>query len=145
MTTFTRSVFHTYKIAVAAAVMAASPAFAAENWLACDGTVATSTKKDGQTQSTSAPAKDTYVVNDTSKMLFKYSETRKMLDPIFVTGFDDKKISWANAGGASAGTTAATWQGSLDRASLALKMTRTERDETMTWEQQCKATSPKTK
>src|SRR5690349_10247847 len=126
MTTFTShfinriSTFAFFGIA-----LAASPAFAAENWLACDGTVATTTTKDGKTDSSSAPAKDVYAYNDASKMLFKYSDTRKTLDPVFVTNFDSKAISWANAGGASAGSTAAKWEGSLDRTSLALKMTRT--------------------
>jgi hypothetical protein len=144
MTTFC-SVTHIAKIAVAAALLTASSvtAQAAESWIACDGTVATSTTKDGKTETASAPANDVYVFNDGNKMLFKYADTRKALDPVFVTKFDDNTIAWANAGGASAGTTAATWQGALDRASMALKMTRTERGEVMTWTQQCKTTAPK--
>jgi hypothetical protein len=147
MTTFC-SVARISKIAAAAAIFSVTSltvqaAQAADNWLACEGTVATSTTKDGKTETASASANDVYVFNDGNKMLFKYADVRKALDPVFVTKFDDKTIAWANAGGASAGTTAATWQGSLDRASMALKMTRTERDEVMTWTQQCKSTAPK--
>ena len=121
----------------------ATPVLAAENWIVCDGTVATSTTKDGKTETVSAPAHDIYAYNDASKGLMKYSEPRKSLDPVFVTGFDDKAVTWANAGAVSAGSTAATWEGRIDRATLGLKLTRKERDEVMTWTQQCKATSPK--
>ena len=121
----------------------ATPVLAAESWIACDGTVATSTTKDGKTETTSAAAHDIYAFNDASKALMKYSEPRKSLDPVFVTGFDDKAITWANAGAVSAGSSAATWEGRIDRATLGLKLTRKERDEVMTWTQQCKATSPK--
>lgn len=128
---------------VAGIGLAAPPVLAAESWLACDGTVATATTKDGKTDTTSAAAKDIYAYNDASKALMKYSEKNKSLSPVFVTGFDDKAISWANAGGANAGSGAATWEGRIDRASLALKMTRTEKGEVMTWDQQCKPTAAK--
>lgn len=132
--------------AIATLMLAVTPAMAAmgaEKWVACDGTVATSATKDGKTETTSAPAKDTYAYNDATKMLFKYSDARKSLDPVFVTGYDDKAITWANAGTTSPGSTAATWQGRLDRSNLALSLTRSERGEVMTWTQQCKMAPPK--
>jgi hypothetical protein len=129
--------------ALASFTVLASPALAAERWVACEGTVATTVTKDGKTETTNAPATDVYAYNDASKALFKYSDKRNTLDPVFVTGFDDKAIKWANAGASSAGSSAASWEGSIDRATLALKLTRTERGEIMTWTQQCKATSPK--
>lgn len=132
------------KILCAAALgFAASPALAAESWLACAGTVATATTKDGKTENTSAPATDIYAYNDANKALMKYSEKNKTLSPVFVTGYDDKAIAWANAGGANAGSGAATWEGRIDRASWALNMTRKEKDEVMTWTQQCKPTAAK--
>lgn len=133
----------THLLCIAGLGLAATPALAAESWLACEGTVATATTKDGKTDTTSAEAKDIYAYNDASKALMKYSEKNKNLSPVFVTGYDDKAISWANAGGANAGSGAATWEGRIDRASLALKMTRKEKDEVMTWSQQCKPTAAK--
>jgi hypothetical protein len=122
---------------------AASPVLAADSWISCQGTVETAATKDGKTESSSAQATDIYAYNDASKQLMKYSEKNKNLSPVFVTGYDDKAISWANAGGVNAGSGAATWEGRIDRASMALKMTRTEKGEVMTWNQQCKATSAK--
>ncbi|MBY0509906.1 MAG: hypothetical protein K2P94_07105 [Rhodospirillaceae bacterium] len=130
-------------LCIAGLGLAATPVLAAESWLACEGTVATATTKDGKTENTSAQATDIYAYNDANKALMKYSEKNKNLSPVFVTGYDDKAISWANAGGANAGSGAATWEGRIDRASLALKMTRTEKGEVMTWTQQCKPTPAK--
>lgn len=130
-------------LALMGAAAMATPVLAAESWIACDGTVATSATKDGKTETTSVEAHDIYAYNDASKVLMKYSVPRKSLDPVFVTGFDDKAITWANAGAVSAGSSAATWEGRIGRATLGLKLTCKERDEVMTWAQQCKSTSPK--
>ena len=60
---FSRFVFsrqfvsRTAKILAASLALAAPPALAAENWVACDGTVATSITKVGKTETTSAPAR----------------------------------------------------------------------------------------
>lgn len=143
MTTLKLSLKLTSLLCVAGIGLSASPVLAAESWLACEGTVDTATTKDGKTENTSAKASDIYAYNDASKALMKYSEKSKNLSPVFVTGYDDKAIAWANAGGANAGSGAATWEGKIDRASMALNMTRKEKGEVMTWTQQCKPTTAK--
>lgn len=120
----------------------AAPSAAAETWIACEGTVTTSDVKDGKTETSSAAAKDVYVYDDALKALFKYSDARKSLSPLFVTSFDDKGIVWANAGGKTAGSLASAWEGRINRADMSLKLTRTERSETLTWSQTCKGTGP---
>ncbi len=114
-----------------------APALAAETWIACDGTVAT---KKGAGAPTSAAAKDIYAYNDDVRALYKYSATRKSLDLISTTTFDPKKITWVNVG-KGIGSQTAHWEGSIDRASMALKIVREDGDEVMTWSQTCKPTT----
>ena len=123
-------------LGVALAAVAA-PAMAAETWLACDGTVAT---KKGAAAPTSAAANDIYAYNDDVRALYKYSASRKSLDLISTTTFDAKKIVWMNVG-KGIGSQTAHWEGSIDRATMALKIVREDGDEVMTWSQTCKPTS----
>lgn len=140
--TFSRHIFRISfaGAALACIALAASPVLAAETWIACEGKV-TTTPKEGKPSV--ADAHDVYVLNDANKSLSKYSEPRKSADPVFVTGYDDKAVTWANAGGAGTGSTAAAWEGRLDRAALSLKMTRTEQGESMVWTETCKPTNAK--
>ena len=118
-------------------VATSAPALAAETWLACDGTVAT---KKGAAAPTSDAANDVYAYNNEARALYKYSAMRKSLDLISTTTFDPKKIVWVNVG-KGIGSQSARWEGSIDRASMALKIVREDGDEVMTWSQTCKPTS----
>jgi hypothetical protein len=124
-------------LAVVLGIAGAPPAIAAENWLACDGNVVTSTIKDGKSETTTAAASDFYVYDDARKALYHYSQRRKSLAPVAMIGYDEQAIRWGSPIGLSEG-----WEGQIDRSSMTLKMVRTEGPEVMTWSQQCKPTSP---
>ncbi len=130
ITTFSRRVVLP---AIAVLTLAALPAAAAENWIACDGTVVT---KDGKATS-SAPSQDVYAYDDTAKAFFKYSKERKTLFPIPTAEYSDKAITWSADNASSL-----RWQGRIARPAMTLEMTRYERGQIMTWKQQCKPTSP---
>ena len=111
------------------------PCYAAESWIQCDGTLVTT----GAAQA-SKPVHDVYAYSDDEQRLFKYSETRKLLDPVFVTQYSAKEIKWASPGSGSSGD--ASWEGSPDRTRLALSLIRRERGETTTWKETCKPAQP---
>jgi len=115
----------------------AGPALAAETWIACEGTVST---KVGKAAATSAPANDIYAYNTEAKTLYKYAPTRKSLDLISTNKFDDKSIGWINPG-KGIGSQTTSWEGTIDRAKMSLKMVRESGDEVMTWTQSCKPTT----
>src|SRR4051812_29873215 len=108
--------------AVAAAIATASalPAAAAETWLQCEGSVATVNGAGAKPES--KPVRDVYAFDDSTRRLFKYSETRRVLDPVFVTDFDRQKIKWSSPAGPD--FVSARWEGAIDRAKLALSLVR---------------------
>jgi len=110
----------------------AAPASAAETWLLCEGTV---TGGEGGP----APVKETYAYNDDTKFLYKYSEKRKSLDPVLVRVYDAKQITWAST---STGSNTASWEGKLDRTTMAITQSRKDGTESLTWAQTCKPTKP---
>jgi hypothetical protein len=115
----------------------AAPAMAAETWIACEGTVST---KVGKAAATTEPANDIYAYNAEAKTLYKYAPARKRLDLISTNRFDDKTIGWVNAG-KGIGSQTTSWEGSIDRAKMSLKLVRESGDEVMTWTQSCKPTT----
>ncbi|MHB1207875.1 MAG: hypothetical protein ACYCZX_20085 [Rhodospirillaceae bacterium] len=130
--------------ALSIAVMTASPAAAAETWVQCDGAI-TATGADGQAAGESKPAKDVYVYDDETKHFFRYSDTRKALDLVFVTeyGLPDTKgaqIKWGSPAGSSYGDV--QWAGVFDRGAMTVKLTRKEKGETMSWSESCKQIQP---
>src|SRR5689334_22030770 len=98
-------------VTLAAMVMSATAAAAAETWLQCEGTVATA-GGDGKAGE-SKPAKDVYAYDDDTRHLFRYSDTRKSLDLVFTNGYGPKEITWGSPVGASYGDV--QWEGALDR------------------------------
>lgn len=136
----TQSTYHSKMRALllgAALATMSAPAFAAETWIACEGTVVT---KKGKDAGTSAAASDIYAFNDEAKVLYKYAPKRKSLDLVSTTAFDAKQIVWMNVG-KGIGSQTAHWEGKIDRAKMALSLVREDGDEVMTWSQQCKPTS----
>ena len=121
----------------AALAMVCAPAFAAETWIACEGTVVT---KKGKEAGTSAAASDIYAYNDDVKALYKYAPNRKSLDLVATTTYDAKQILWQNPG-RGVGSQSVQWEGKIDRGKMALSLVRQDGDEVMTWTQQCKPTS----
>ena len=120
------------------AVMTASAALAAEAWVQCDGVIAT-TGADGKPSGETKPAKDVYVYNDETKHFFRYSETRKALDLVFVTDYG-AQIKWGSPAGSSTGDV--QWVGVFDRGAMTVKLTREEKGETMSWSESCKQIQP---
>ena len=121
----------------AAVATMSAPAFAAETWLACEGTVVT---KKGKEAGTSVAARDIYAYNDDAKVLYKYAPARKSLDLVSTTTYDAKQIVWMNVG-KGIGSQTAHWEGKIDRGKMALSIVREDGDEVMTWTQACKPTS----
>ena len=103
-------------------------------WLVCDGSVVTTPSKG---TATTATASDIYAYNDELKFLYKYSPERQNLAIVPVATYSAKEIVWGrdNQG------VAASWEGRLDRATMALKIVRSEAGDTMTWTERCKPTS----
>ncbi len=116
------------------------PAFAADTWIACEGTVAT---KMGSATATTEPANDFYAYNDDINALYKYSPKRQSLDMISVSGYDAKAITWKTVP-RGVGAELLNWEGSLDRGKMSLNIVREEGEEVMTWTQQCKPASAQT-
>ena len=139
----TLSLFNRFLVCTVAGVSAVAWASAAAaytpNWLECDGQMVTTTTADGKAESTSAPAKDVYVYDDDSKNFYKYSETRKTTDVEPVTSYTDKEIKWSSKGSSA---NAASWDGTLNRSTLALQIDYNERGTEIVWTQQCKPTQP---
>lgn len=126
------------------AVMTASAAAAAETWVQCDGVIAAA-GADGKPAGENKPAKDVYVYNDETKHFFRYSETRKALDLVFVTDYGPPEIKgaqikWGSPADSSSGDV--QWVGVLDRGAMTVKVTRKEKGETMSWSESCKQTQP---
>ena len=113
-------------------------AFAADNWIQCDGNVVTIGGAGGKEET--KPVHDVFVIDDAAQQLFRYSDSRKALDLVFVTGYSPKQITWGSPAGASYGD--ARWEGRLDRATQALSLVRRQQGETMTWTETCKPTQP---
>jgi hypothetical protein len=137
-----RSAARRYAPVLVAFIFAAPAALAAESWLQCDGTIVTSGSVDGKANTENKSARDIYAFNDDTKRLFKYSDTRKTLDTVFVNDYGPKQIKWSSPAGSSYGD--ARWEGELDRDKLALKVVRHEKGETMTWAETCKPMQPMT-
>jgi hypothetical protein len=113
----------------------ASPA-SAVSWIDCNGQAVSTTA--GKAEPETSPAHDIYVLDDSIKGLFKYSPTRKMLDPEPVTAYDDKEIRWAQK--PQLGALDAGWEGRLDRVALSLRIDYRKGPETTVWTEQCKPT-----
>jgi hypothetical protein len=122
-------------LVLGASAAVAAPLRAAETWIQCDGTVITS----GATQE-SKPVHEVYVYDDDTRHLFKYSDSRKSLDAVFVTNYAPREIAWSSPSGATYAD--ARWEGRLDRTTNALSIVRHERGETMTWTETCKPAQP---
>lgn len=127
-------------LVLSSAVLGAAPALAVDTWIQCDGSVAT-VGGDG-VAGAAKPAHDVFVYNDEIKRLFKYSLTRRSLDPVFVTDYAQQRITWSSPTGSSYRDV--RWQGQLDRSTLVLCVVRREKGETMTWTENCKPTQPLT-
>ena len=120
--------------------LAIVPVVAAETWIACEGTVVTTgNDADGKPVNETKPSKQTLAYDDAGQRLFRYSETRKTLDPVFVKSYATDKIVW---GSATQGSSAASWEGALDRSNMSVSVVRKERGQVMTWTEQCKPTKP---
>lgn len=127
---------YTLRAALIGVVLAgvSTSAWAADTWLACDGSVVTKQLKGGE--STAQTVSDVYVYNDELKKLYKYVPSMQALALLGITAYGDKQIAWS---GAEQGT--GTWQGTIDRPALSLKQTRDSVEDVMTWTEQCKPTS----
>ena len=113
-----------------------SAAQAATTWIDCTGQMVTT--KAGKAD---APVQvhEIYQIDDQAQGLFKYSEARKSADPEPVTAFDDKSITWAEK--PDLGALDTSWQGKIDRASMALTAEYSQGPEKTSWTEQCKPTS----
>ena len=106
-------------------------AHAAENWVACRGTVTTVDKASTKTE----PAEHIYVLDDRIRQFYQWSGERKLLSIIPTTSYSDDKILWRSDKLDSQGT---AWSGSLDRKSMAVRIDRIDRDSSrMTFAEKC--------
>lgn len=121
--------------------LSAGPALAAESWIDCNGQKVTTGTMDGKPVNETKPAHDIYSFDDGTKYLYKYSEERKVSDPEPVTVFSPQEIKWGDKPPPGSSSTA-TWEGRLDRASLALTLNYQEAGTKIVWTEQCKASSP---
>ena len=118
-------------------IAGAGNALAADQWLACEGTVATTgTNQDGEALNESKSFSDIYVYNDDLQGLYLYSKDKKMLSPMHVATYGASDITWSGEG-----SFGARWDGTLDRSGMSVNIVRTEKDERAEWNGQCKATS----
>lgn len=123
-----------------AALAWAGPAAAyTPKWLACTGEVAI-VPTGSAAQPSKETAEDIYVYDDDAKTLFKYLTARKSLAYLGPNRYTDSEITWA---GSSSGIDSSSWEGRLDRGTLALRLTYKSGQETRTWTQQCKPTTPR--
>ena len=113
-----------------------SGAQAAQSWIDCTGQMVTT--KAGKAD---APVQvhEIFQIDDQAKGLFKYSDVRKSADPEPVTQFDDQTIIWAEK--PDLGALDSSWQGKIDRATMALNQEYDQGPEKTTWTEQCKPTS----
>jgi hypothetical protein len=125
-------------LAVSAVAGATAQAYTPK-WLACDGKVTIETRDQGKPQTQTEDVHDLYLYDDDNKNLFKHSDARKSDDIEPVTAYTDKEIRWGSKNMTISG---ATWEGALDRTSLALKMVYRDPDGTRTWTEQCKPAQP---
>lgn len=119
------------------ALLTSGSAAAATTWIDCSGQMVTT--KAGKADEPSA-AHDVYVIDDTAKALFKYSDARKSADLEPVTAFDDKEIKWAEK--PDLGALDSGWEGRLDRTAMSLRVEYHQIPETTVWTEQCKPTDP---
>ena len=137
MGTFSFTRFAGVAVAGTLMVAGASSAFAADEWLVCEGTIATTGKdQDGETLNESKPFSDTYVYNDELQGLYLYNKDKKMPSPMHVGSYGTGDITWSGEG-----SFGARWDGTLDRSGMSVNIVRTEKDERSEWTGQCKATS----
>jgi len=122
-------------LAALAAFALSAPVHAA-SWIDCTGQMVTTTagKPDQQT----SPAHDIYALNDDTKTLHKYSESRKTTDTEPVTLYTMDEVKWAEK--PNLGVLDASWEGRIDRKTMALKMDYHQGPETTVWTEQCRAT-----
>ena len=125
-------------IAASCAWSMSAQAFAPK-YLACDGKLTIETRTEGKPQTTSEGVHEIYLYDDDSKNFYKRSDTRKTDDIQPVTAYTDKEIRWASK---NVSVNGATWEGVLDRSSLALKVIYREDGATRIWAETCKATQP---
>jgi hypothetical protein len=123
-------------LALFATAAGASTAGAAATWIDCTGQMVTT--KAGKADAPVA-THEIYQIDDAAKALYKYSEARKSADPEPVTTFDDKAVAWAEK--PDLGALDSSWEGHLDRASLALTQDYHQGPEVTNWTEQCKATT----
>ena len=114
-------------------------AFAADNWLSCNGNVST-IPYGAKTASATEVSERVLAFNDEEHKLYQWSAKRNSLDPVPVSTYAPNKITWGvdmmNASGMS-------WQGSLDRTTMKVDINYKDRDGvTMVWKEQCRPTAP---
>ncbi len=113
-----------------------STAFAADQWLNCEGTIATTGKnQDGEDLNESKPFSDVYVYNDELRGLYLYNGEKKTLSPMHIDSYGTEEIKWSGEG-----SFGARWEGALNRSGPSLSIVRTEHDERSEWSGQCKTT-----
>ena len=108
-------------------------------YIACEGKVTIETRTDGKPQTSSEAVHEIYAYDDDSKNFYRHSDTHKTDDLEPVTAYTDKEIRWASK---NVNVYGASWEGVLDRSSLALKISYKEETGTRTWAEQCKPAQP---
>jgi hypothetical protein len=126
-------------LAAAACALAGTANAYTPKYLACEGKITIETRTEGKPQTSTEAVHETYVYDDDSKNFYKRSDTRKTEDLQPVTAYTDKEIRWASK---NVNIYGASWEGVLDRSSLALKIVYKEENGTRTWAEQCKPTPP---
>jgi hypothetical protein len=125
--------YYAVGVFIAMASGAESASAYSPEWLQCDGQVVT-TGLDAGTK----PAHHIYIYDDDNRHLFLYSPEQQSQSLEAVTEYTDKNIRWGSKNVTISG---ATWEGTLDRSSLALKLAYKDLESVRTWTEQCKPTN----
>jgi len=113
-----------------------------DTWLACSGSVLSVDTSGEKPVKTTEPSQRILVIDDASKNIYQYAEGKNALNIILTRSYTPAKITW----GADMSTTSGmTWEATLDRTKMDLKMVRDAFREKshMTWTEKCQPTQPR--
>jgi hypothetical protein len=113
-----------------------------DTWLACSGSVLSVDTSGDKPVRTTESSQRVLVLDDAKNNLYQYSEDKNALSVILTQSYTPAKITW---GADMSMTSGMTWEATLDRTKMDLKMVRDafrERNH-MTWTEKCQPTQPR--
>jgi len=123
---------------VAALVLVPKDVLAADTWLSCSGTLATTLADKNAQAPASQPSGRTLVYNDELSRMYEYSKERKALSELPTESYTPKQIKWKSDIFQNGGM---KWEGTLNRSDLSLVIQRVDPESVMTWTEKCSPTT----